>query len=45
MAATLFQFQPKDNTPGGSNKGIKTMKKNMVIGLVFHINLVKYRLT
>lgn len=44
MADALFQVQLKDNTPGGSSNGIKTTKKNIEIGLVFHINLVRWEL-
>ena len=39
MALVLFTSQTKDNAPGGSNHGIKANKKEIVIGVVFHINL------
>lgn len=41
IAAVLFWFQSKVNTPGGSNKGIKAIKKKMVTGVVFHISLIR----
>lgn len=39
MTDELEKVQLKDRTPGGSSHGIKATKKNMVIGVVFHISL------
>ena len=39
MAEVLLTFQLKDNTPGGSNQGIKGTRKKIVTGVVLHINL------
>jgi len=39
IAVELLKSQLKDNTPGGSNHGIRASKKNTVTGVVFHINL------
>lgn len=39
IAEVLFRFQLNARIPGGSSRGIKAMKKNTVIGVVFHINL------
>jgi hypothetical protein len=41
IAHVFLKLQLKDHKPGGSSKGIKTTKKNIVIGVVFHINLIK----
>jgi hypothetical protein len=41
IALLFLKSQLKDKRPGGSNNGIKTIKKNMVIGVVFHINLIR----
>jgi hypothetical protein len=35
----FLKFQLNNNKPGGSNKGINVNKKNIVIGVVFHISL------
>ena len=42
MAVELLKFQLKDNTPGGSNHGLRANKKKIVTGVVFHINLYNH---
>ena len=37
----FMKFQLKEKTPGGSNQGIDKTRKNKVIGVVFHISLLK----
>jgi hypothetical protein len=39
MAQLFLKFQLNNHKPGGSNKGINVNKKNIVIGVVFHIRL------
>jgi hypothetical protein len=44
IAKLFLKFQSNSSKPGGSNKGISANKKNIVTGVVFHINLVKQSL-
>lgn len=42
MAVELLRSHWKESTPGGSNDGIRANKKNIVVGVVFHISLHTY---
>lgn len=43
MADVLAKLQLNDRAPGGSKNGIIDTRNNRVIGVVFHINLLKNR--
>lgn len=42
MAVQLLRSHWKESNPGGSNDGIRANKKNIVVGVVFHISLHTY---
>lgn len=41
ITSVFWKFQLKDSTPGGSKQGNIAARKIKVIGVVFHINLLK----